>query len=75
MARTNRFATTSEISMNHPDTSSCTCIQCPGSACACGCQHGGTGDLQAGAACGCAAGCGCEGAEAGCLCGTTQAAD
>jgi hypothetical protein len=58
--------------MNHLDPSSCPCIQCPGSACTCGCQNRATGELQASAACACPGGCGCEGAQAGCLCGTAS---
>jgi len=61
--------------MNSLDTTpSCTCARCPGSACLCGCQHAAPPALlQAGAACACAATCGCQGGDAGCLCGTAAA--
>jgi len=75
MARTDRFATfTQELSMNHLDTSFCRCQQCPGKTCTCGCQDRATHAPQAAAACTCPAGCGCEGAEAGCLCRTAPVA-
>ena len=60
--------------MNHLDTSSCPCLECPGSSCACGCQDGAKRELQAGAACTCPAGCVCDGAKGGCLCTTAPAA-
>lgn len=57
--------------MNSLDTTpSCTCARCPGSACTCGCQDATPRALlQAGAACACPSACGCQGGDAGCLCG------
>jgi hypothetical protein len=58
--------------MNSLDTTpACPCTRCPGSTCTCGCQHAAPSALlHAGAACACAPGCGCQGGDAGCLCGT-----
>jgi len=59
--------------MNSLDTTipSCACARCPGSACTCGCQDATPRALlQAGAACDCCTICGCQGGDAGCLCGS-----
>jgi hypothetical protein len=41
----------------------CTCANCPGAGCQCGCQT-----VTASAACNCGPACGCEGPEQGCVC-------
>ncbi len=43
----------------------CTCANCPGAGCQCGCQ---TGAISAAAACKCGDACRCDGPEQGCLC-------
>jgi hypothetical protein len=51
------------------DTSPCTCTQCAGSTCSCGCQDNAAREQQAsGASCACPARCGCDASEQGCLC-------
>ena len=59
--------------MNPTIPHACGCIDCPGAGCTCGCQAGNTHPAVAAnpPACRCGPGCGCEGAEQGCLCGHT----
>jgi hypothetical protein len=58
-----------ELSMIDLDNPACTCNQCIGSACSCGCRDSAARDLQAGGAdCACPVGCGCDGNEQGCSC-------
>lgn len=56
--------------MNYQAIDSCRCANCPGEACACGCQAEALVAPMnaAGAQCACGTACGCEGAEQGCLC-------
>ncbi len=59
--------------MNY-DTRLCNCIDCPGAGCRCGCQaEASAPTLAAPARCACGPACGCEGAEQGCLCGSSEA--
>jgi hypothetical protein len=43
----------------------CSCLNCPGAACTCGCN---TAAHATPATCACERACGCASAEAGCLC-------
>jgi len=55
--------------MNVQSALVCSCVACPGSSCTCGCQDATPSTAPvAGQACECAARCGCEAAEQGCLC-------
>lgn len=58
--------------MNHelhaPRTTACTCVDCPGAGCTCGCQALAGATIAAPAACRCGPACGCEAAEQGCMC-------
>jgi hypothetical protein len=54
----------------NPTNNPCTCVNCPGEGCQCGCQATvSTLSINyAGLRCACGPSCGCDGAEQGCLC-------
>jgi hypothetical protein len=54
--------------MNYAMEDSCTCTRCAGEACQCGCQTSAPQLSAARPPCNCAARCGCDAAEQGCLC-------
>ena len=56
--------------MTYETNDRCTCQNCPGATCQCGCQAAAP-ELRAGyteAACRCGPKCGCESGEQGCVC-------
>lgn len=57
--------------MNTQTNDRCTCTNCPGAGCQCGCQAAVTAAPidYAAAACSCGPACRCGAAEQGCLCG------
>lgn len=54
--------------MNYAINDRCTCNPCAGEACQCGCQATAARAADARPPCNCAAKCGCDAAEQGCLC-------
>lgn len=73
--RTRRVRQPSEgNAMNDRSEAACTCTNCPGSACTCGCQSAARATaLAERTACACAGRCGCDAAESGCLCSPSAA--